>query len=254
MNENENLVAEVTENTENTAEETRQPKTYTDDEVNEIVGRKKSILEKKLRKEYEAKYGELETVLKAGMGKEDMGEITNDLREFYTKRKGIKIEKKPEYSAKEIETLARAEADEIIGYGYDEVVDEVDRLTKIGAANMTARDKAVFKILAEHRQNTENSRELSSLGVTEDVYNSKEFQEFKGKFNANTPIKDIYDIYNKTLPKKEFKNPGSMKSATSDDNRVKDFYSYEEAQKFTTKDFDKNPELFKAVQASMTKW
>ena len=254
MNENENLVTEVTENTENTAEETRQPKTYTDEEVNEIVGRKKSILEKKIRKEYEAKYGELETVLKAGMGKEDMGEITNDLREFYTKRKGIKIEKKPEYSAKEIETLARAEAEEIIGYGFDEVVDEVDRLTKIGAANMTARDKAVFKILAEHRQNTENSRELSSIGVTEDVYNSKEFQEFKGKFNANTPIKDIYDIYNKTLPKKEFKNAGSMKSATSNDNGVKDFYSYEEAQKFTTKDFDKNPALYKAVCDSMNKW
>ena len=254
MNENENLVVETTENTENTAEETRQPKTYTDDEVNEIVGRKKSILEKKLRKEYEAKYGELETVLKAGMGKDDMGEITNDLREFYTKRKNIKIEKKPEYSAKDIEALAKADADEIIGYGYDEVVDEVDRLTKIGAANMTARDKAVFKILAEHRKNAENSRELSSIGVTEDVYNSKEFQEFKGKFNANTPIKDIYDIYNKTLPKKEIKNPGSMKSATSNDNVVKEFYSYEEAQKFTTKDFDKNPALYKAVEDSMKKW
>ena len=254
MNENENLVTEVTENTEKPAEETRQVKTYTVDEVNDIVGKKKSILEKRLRKEYDAKYGELETVLKAGLGKEDIGEITNDLREFYTTRKNIKIEKKPEYSAKEIETLAKAEAEEIIGYGFDEVVDEVDRLTKIGVANMTARDKAVFKILAEHRQNTENSRELSSIGVTEDVYKSKEFTEFRSKFNANTPIKDIYDIYNKTLPKKEFKNPGSMKSATVEDNGVKDYYSFEEAQKFTTKDFDKNPALYKAVVASMTKW
>ncbi len=253
MNENENLVVDTTENVEQTTEETRQPKTYTDDEVNEIVGRKKSILEKKLRKEYEAKYGELESVLKAGMGKEDMGEITNDLRKFYGS-KGVKIEKKPEYSAKDIEALAKADADEIIGYGDDEVADEVDRLTKIGAANMTARDKAVFKILAEHRQNAENTRELSSIGVTEDVYNSKEFKEFRGKFNANTPIKDIYDIYNKTLPKKEIKNPGSMKTTTPADNGVKDFYSFEEAKKFTTKDFDKNPALYKAVMASMTKW
>lgn len=253
MNENENLVVDTTENTENTAEETRQPKTYTDDEVNEIVGRKKSILEKRLRKEYDAKYGELETVLRAGMGKEDIGEITEDLRKFYGSKK-IKIDKKPEYSAKDIEALAKADADEIIGYGYDEVVDEVDRLTKIGAANMSARDKAVFKILAEHRQNAENTRELSSIGVTEDVYNSREFKEFRGKFNANTPIKDIYDIYTKTLPKKEIKNPGSMKSTTPADNGVKDFYSFEEAKKFTTKDFDKNPELYKAVMASMAKW
>lgn len=254
MNENENLVVETTENTENTAEETRQPKTYTEDEVNSIVGKKKSILEKKLRKEYEAKYGGLMETLEAGMGKKDsVEEMTESIRKSY-ESKGVKINKKPEYSAKDIEALAKADADEIIGYGYDEVVDEVDRLTKIGAANMSARDKAVFKILAEHRQNAENTRELSSIGVTEDVYNSQEFKEFRGKFNANTPIKDIYDIYSKTLPKKEFKNPGSMKSATVEDNGVKDFYSYEEAQKFTTKDFDKNPELYKAVMASMTKW
>ena len=32
------------------------------------------------------------------------------------------------------------------------------------------------------------------------------------------------------------------------------FYSYEEAVKFTKSDFDKNPELLKAVEASMSKW
>jgi hypothetical protein len=47
---------------------------------------------------------------------------------------------------------------------------------------------------------------------------------------------------------------GSMKTNTSEDNGVKDFYSYEEAKKFTKADFDKNPELFKAVEASMSKW
>ena len=119
---------------------------------------------------------------------------------------------------------------------------------------MTAREKAVFKVLAEHRQNAERSRELSKIGVTEELYNSAEFKEFAGKFNSNTPIKDIYDIYNKTIPKKEFKTMGSMKNNASADSGVKEFYSRDEALKFTKSDFDKNPELFKAVQASMLKW
>ena len=59
MNENEILVAdEVTENAEQTAEET--PKTYTQDEVNEIVGKRIARKEAKIRKEYERRYGDLE--------------------------------------------------------------------------------------------------------------------------------------------------------------------------------------------------
>jgi hypothetical protein len=47
---------------------------------------------------------------------------------------------------------------------------------------------------------------------------------------------------------------GSMKNTTAGNAAVKDFYSYEEAVKFTKSDFDKNPELLKAVEASMSKW
>ena len=47
---------------------------------------------------------------------------------------------------------------------------------------------------------------------------------------------------------------GSMKNSTSDDGTVKDFYTRDEALKFTKKDFDRNPALFKAVEQSMLKW
>jgi hypothetical protein len=255
--ENEKILVpdEGAENTEQTVEKTE--KTYTEAEFNakldEVLGKKIARNEAKLRKEYDRKYGELETVLRAGMGKEDVGEITEDLRKFYGS-KGVKIEKKPQYSAKDIEALAKADADEIIGYGDDEVAEEVDRLAALGADKMSARDKAVFKRLAEHRQKADMSRELSSLGVTEDVYNSEEFKEFKSMFDPKTPIAKVYETYAKTLPKKEFKNPGSMKTTTSGDSGVKDFYTYEESLKFTKKDFDKNPALYEAVCKSMHKW
>jgi hypothetical protein len=93
---------------------------------------------------------------------------------------------------------------------------------------------------------------LAGIGVTEDVYNSKEFQEFAGKFNPNTPSKDIYDIYAKTV-KKPIKTMGSMKSSAPETG-VKDFYSFEEASKFSRKDLDKNPALYQAVRNSMSRW
>lgn len=257
MFENENLVAEeAAENTEQTVEETPE-KTYTEAEFNakldEVLGKKIARREAKIRKEYERKYGDLENVLKAGTGKQSVEDLTSTFAKFY-ESKGIKINKQPDYSTKDVEVLARAEADEIIHSGYDEVVEEVDRLSAIGVAKMTAREKAVFKALAEHRQTAERDRELTKIGVGREVYESQAFKDFAGKFSPNTPITDIYDIYQKTQPKKEFKTMGSMKNSTSADGTVKDFYTRDEALQFTKKDFDKNPALYKAVEASMLKW
>lgn len=248
-----NLVTEeVAENVEQTTEETT-PKTYTQEEVDAIVGKRLARKEAQIKKTYERKYGDLEEVLKAGTGKQDVGEITDTFAKFY-QSKGIKIPQKTDYSAKDLEVLARAEADEIIRSGFEDVIEEADRLKELGASNMTARERAVFKVLAEHIKNAERSQELSKLGVTEDVINSQEFKDFQSKFNPNTPISDIYDIYQKTKPKKEFKTMGSMKNSTSEDGTVKDFYTRDEAMQFTKKDFDKNPALYKAVEASMLKW
>ena len=252
MENNENFVAEqVAENVEQTTEQT--PKMYTQEEVDAIVGKRLARKEARIRKEYDRKYGDLEGVLKAGTGKESIEEMTDTFKQFYQK-KGIQMPEKPAYSDSDIAVLAKADAEDIIRSGYDDVVEEVDRLTALGVANMTAREKAIFKTLAEHRQSAERGRELSKLGVTEDVYNSSEFKDFAGKFNPNTPIRDIYDLYAKTQPKKEIRTMGSMKNSTTDDGTVKDFYTRDEALRFTKKDFDKNPALYKAVEASMLKW
>jgi hypothetical protein len=254
MLENENLVTEVIENVEQTTEEiVEQPKMFTQEDMNQAVSKGKARERAKIRKEYEKKYGDLENVLRAGTGKESVEEMTDTFAKFY-ESKGIKLPEKPIYSDKDIEVLAKAEANEIISSGFDEVVEEVDRLADLGLENMTARDKAYFKVLAEYRQKTERQNELSKIGVTEDEYNSKEFQDFAGMFKSNIPIAEIYKQYNKTKPKKEIKPMGSMTNKTSEDGTVKDFYTRDEALQFTKADFDKNPALFKAVQESMLKW
>ncbi len=255
MFENENLVAdEVTENVEQTTEETQQNvKTYTQEEVDAIVGKRLARQETKIRKDYDRKYGRLEEVLKAGTGKDSVDDMTDTFEKFY-ESKGIKINKKPDYSEKDIGSLARVDADEIIRAGYEDVVDEVERLAEIGVENMTAREKATYKILAEHRTNAERSNELAKIGVPADEYDSPEFKAFATKFNSDTPITEIYDIYSKTKPKKEIKTAGSMKNSNSIDNGVKEYYSPEEAKKFTQAEINNNPALVEAIERSMRKW
>lgn len=251
MENNENFVAQAAENVEQTTEQT--PKMFTQEEVNEIVGKAKARTKAKIEKDYQRKYGGIESVLKAGMGKEDIGEIEKDLREFYGKKPGIKLPEEPKYSQKDLEVLAKAEADEIIRSGFEDVVEETERLAAIGVENMTAREKAMFKTLAEHRQAAERSEKLNALGASDEIINSQEFKDFQKMFHPDTPIEKVYETYQKTQPKKEIHTTGSMKH-TAKESGVKDYYSFEEASKFTKKDFDNNPALFRAVERSMAKW
>lgn len=254
---NENLVQETenveTQTTEQIEVQEQAQKTYTQDELDAIVGKRIARNTAKIRKEYEKKYGELEEVLKAGTGKEDLVDMTNTFRQFY-EEKGVKIPQKQNYSYsdKDLEVLAEADAREYAD--YEDVKEELDRLADIGVANMTAREKALFRVLADREKHTRESKELAKIGVTEDVYGSKEFKDFAKQFTTNTPITTIYNIYNKTKPQKEIKTMGSMKTNTAQDAGVKEFYTVDEARRFTKKDFDKNPALYEAVQRSMHKW
>ena len=258
FNENEDLVLNDTENveaaTEEPVEQEEKPaKSYTDEEFKQIVGKKLARREAKITKQFERKYGELEKVLKAGTGLETVEEMTEAFKNYYQGR-NVEIPSEPAISDKDMEVLAKAEAEDIISGGYEEVVEEVERLKGIGLDKMNQRDKALFRALANYRNNAERGKELAKIGVTEDVYNGQEFKEFAAKFSSSTPVREIYEIYMKAKPQKEVFIPGSMKHETSDDGTIKEYYTREEALKFTKEDFDKNPQLFKAVEKSMLKW
>lgn len=262
--ENENLVTDVTENVEQPTEEVvvteeviEEPKTYTEEELNarvdELLAKKIARKEARIRKEYDKKYGKLENVLKAGTGEDDLNTITDNLSSFYAK-KGIQIPTEPTYSESDMKVLANAEAQSIIDSGFDEVVEEVDRLAELGADNMTPREKLVFTKLAEYRKSEQDRVELAKIGVGEKALEDEEFIEFASKLNPNMSVKDKYEMYTQYKPKPKVETMGSMKNNTSKDTGVKDFYTRDEALKFTKKDFDKNPALFKAVEQSMLKW
>jgi hypothetical protein len=106
----------------------------------------------------------------------------------------------------------------------------------------------VFKALAEHRHKAEQERELSAMGVGEDVWGSDEFKKFAGNFRADIPIKDVYDIYRKTK-QKPITSMGSMKQGQR--SAAKDYYTPEEIERLTEEDLD-DPKVWDAVRRSMT--
>ncbi len=254
MENNENLVL-GTENVETTTEEIPvvEEKSYKQSELDSIVGKAKGRAKAQAKKEYDRTYGNLIDVLKAGTGKESVEELTETFTKFY-KSKGVDIPQKPTYSDKDIEVLARVDAEDFISSGIEEVTEEANRLADIGAERMTPREKALFVKLNEYINDTESGRELEKIGVKEDVYRSDDFKKFAKKFDSKTPITEIYDIYHKTQPKKEFKTMGSVKHTASDSGAVKEFYSVEEARKFSQEDLNKNPALYEAIKRSMLKW
>lgn len=276
MDNNENVVVETTENVEVQATETiaegteatanvndnvTEEKLYTQADVDRLVNakvdellpRKLERAKSKLQREYQERYGRTETVLNAGLGTTNIDDATKKLADFY-EAKGIVIPKEPKYSEADLQVLANAEANEIINSSYEDLVEEVDRLADKGIDRMTAREKLVFTKLAEERKRQESIKDLASIGVKPEALNDSDYLEFANKLNPSLSAKEKYEMYMKIKPKPKVETIGSMKGATSKDNGVKDFYTYEESLKFTKADFDRNPELYKAVEKSMQKW
>ncbi len=250
-------VAQPTEEVVVTEEVIEQPKTYTEEELNarvdELLAKKIARKEARIRKEYDKKYGKLENVLKAGTGEDDINTITNTLSDFYTK-KGIQMPTEPTYNESDMRLLANAEADSIIASGFDDVVEEVDRLAELGVENMTSREKLVFTKLAEYRKTEQDRKDLAKIGVSESALQDNDFIEFASKLNPSMSTKEKYEMYTQYKPKPKVETMGSMKNTTNNDTGVKDFYTRDEALKFTKKELDNNPALFKAIEQSMLKW
>lgn len=242
----EELVDGAKETTQEVVEETPAVETFTKEQVDEMIAKKLARKEAKIRKEYDRKYGRLENVLKAGTGVEDLEQMTDTFTDFYTK-KGIEIPKQPVHSQRDLEYLAERDANEIIEGGYDEIKEELNRLSDIGFDNMTASDKHIFMKLKNEADRITNENELKSIGVTE---LPADFKDFSEKLNPNLSMKEKYDMYTKLNPNKKKVEPmGSMKSGQV--NKVKDYYSEDEISRLSLDDLN-DPKVWEAVRKSMT--
>lgn len=236
---------------EDAEEEPEKVRTFTQDEVNEMMDKRIKRERRKLDREYKeelSKYKELAYLTQKGLETDDFDEAIDKTREFYDK-KGIKYS--PEVNTRDEEILANAYAQEILEDcdSIEDIEDAIKDLSKKGA-RMTDRDALVIKGLDNEVKSRKRLAELSALGVSEEIYNSKSFKDFESKFNKETPISDIYEIYNTTQKaEKQIQNPGSMKSVPSTEK--KDFISEKEYDRMTEKEIEENMDL---IRASMSRW
>ena len=250
---NESLGSDGLDDASSNEDNGEQIKTFTQEEVDAIVQKRLARKERDYQKEL-SKYKSTEEVLKTGLGATDISDAEDKLREFYEEQ-GIKLPErvKPGLTEHQLELLAKDDAQEIIDSGDAEK--EASKLAAKGWANMNQQERVIFNTLFDHINHEKQINELRNIGVKSDILDSKEFKDFASKFNTNTSIVDIYDLYSKSHKEsKTAEKMGSMKSTSTQDNGVKDFYSREEALKFTKEDLDKNPDLYKAIERYMYKW
>lgn len=235
-------------------------------EQNEVVNDKNSFTDEqkaqmtkiiqdrvnRVKKVEERKYSELVNVLSAGLGTNNLEELTKKAKAFYQEQ-GVEIPSKPSYNEDEERILANAEASNIINLGYDEIVNETDEMMNRGFADLSPREKLVYKTLAEKRKEIENVKALESIGVKRETIESDDFKNFTQKFNSDTSLTDIYEMYSKLQPKEDVQPIGSMKSSSPKDDEIKEYYSPEEFDKLTKEQLD-NPKIWEAVMKSRLKW
>lgn len=238
--------------------EEKEVKTFTqkqlDDIVTDRVRRERNTAkrsEDNIRREYEEKLADIENIIKAGFGSDNLDDGLNRITEL-CKNKGIKIpERKNSYSQSDLEVLANHAADEIIADGYDAVDLELKKLANKGAERMTAREKLIFAKLNDTKKVLDSEKELASIGVKPEILHSKEFKDFADKFTGSKfSMKEVYEMYAKeNKPKPKAKPIGSM--INNNPGKEKDFISEAEYDKMTDKEIEENMDL---IRKSMRSW
>lgn len=224
------------------------------DEFNEMIKPRLNRKDREYQKEL-SKYKDTENVLRSTLNVKDNEDVNEKLREYY-ENEGVKLPNRyePGLSLKEIEALAKSDVEDIIAEGDDAIYNEAERLANIGYNNLNEREKVVFNSLAEKLTKKKEITELQKLGADEKLLEDRDFTSFKNQFNSNTPIKTIFELYQKTTTSKaDIKPMGSMKDTNAKSNTEKDYYTPEDVEKLTDEDWNK-PGVWEKVRASQRKW
>ena len=246
-------IVDTSENNIETEKEQVNTKTYSQEDVDAMI---KEIHEKnqkawdkrwgqeksKMEREFEKK-SELTNLLMKQTGSNSIEDLLNTTYEEY----GMERPK----NTRDEERLGKLDAQELLELDYDQIEEEANRLASI--TNRNARENATFmelgKYLTEKKTETKRKQELKESGIEEDLYNSQDFQSFMSKFNSNTPLKDISDMYSKMngTPKKKPFSAGSLKN-----NPIKqttDTFTREEFDELTAEDL-KDPKIYEKAMKS----
>lgn len=211
----------------------------TEEKIRDRLARDRASRERKQSQEI-AKYKQLESIMKAGLGVETLDEAISKSSDFY-KGQGVNIPTYQEDSyrtEREERILAEADAKELISFGKQEMEEEANRIAAIPESKRTLREKTVFNTLCKELINLRDIDTLKEKGYEVDLLNEKKFVDFRKQFNVNTPIESIVGMY-KQINKVNVEKPASAGSAKSESRPTDETFSAERINSMTPQEIMK---------------
>lgn len=263
--ENEEVVEEldVIDTSENNVEETEQQdtKTYSEDEVLARIEEVKAQMKEDNQKAWNKRWGQEKAKMEREFAKKNEAvnffmQQTNtnnvdDLLNYSYEQYGVeRPSAKP--NSRDEEILGKHDANEILELGDDMIEEEANRLAGM---KRTAREEATFVELGNYLTNKKAEaklkQEIKENGIDESLLDSQDFKSFMNKFNKDTSLTDIVNIYNQT------KNPVVKKekpfsAGSSNGKKMKEeteFFTEEEFMALTAEDL-KNPRIYEKAMKS----
>lgn len=260
MNENEeNVELEVNDlNNASEVEKEVQPetKTYSQEEVDEMIkgiheknqkawdkrwGREKSKMEEGF-----SKYKEASELIMKQTGANSIDDLLNNAYQQYGVERPVTAR-----SSKDEERLGKLDAQDVLELDYEDILEEVNLLSDI--KDRTPREEAKFvelgKYLTEKQKQDKLSKEIKENGFDEGVIQSDDFKNFASKFNENTSLKDIMDIYSSTKQPAKSKPFSAGSAKGTGVKEESEFFTEEEFRNLTAEDL-KNPNIYRKAMQS----
>lgn len=256
MEENQNVEGvNETGASEEVVENSEQTKTYSQEEVDALIaennknnqkawdkrwGQEKSKMERQFEKERE-----LSELLRSQTDAKDIDELLDISYQQYGKERPS--------NSKDEEILGKNDAKEILELDMESIESEANRLA---SKKRNAREEATFlelgNFLTTKKAEAKRKEEIKEAGIDEALLDNSEFKEFMSKFNKDTSLKDIYDIYSKTNTNSKKDKPfsaGSLKGNAGKEES--EYFTQEEFMALTAKDLE-NPKIYEKAMRSRT--
>jgi hypothetical protein len=264
--ENEEVVEEldVIDTSENNVEETEQQdtKTYSEDEVLARIEEVKAQMKEDNQKAWNKRWGQEKAKMEREFAKQNEA-INLFMQQTNTKSVEDLLNYSYEQYGVERPTNQRSQEDEMILGQYDAksileldddfIAEEAERLSHL---KRSAREDATFmelgRYLTEKKEKAQLEKEIKESGIDESLLNNQDFKDFRSKFNKETSLADIVNIYSSTQKTPVEKKTKPFSAGSSTGKVIKEeteFFTEDEFMALTAEDL-KNPRIYEKAMKS----
>ena len=252
--------------TQNSEEVVEEEKKYSQSDIDKAVKSRLSIEKRRNERELEKKerelekYKELESTIRSGIKADSLDDLLQKTKGFYEEQ-GIEVKKyESSASVRDSRRLGSMDAKDLIEISeFNEIRARANELANKKDSNrINIREEAEFMELGKYLSRQEKIQTLREKGIDDSILEEKGFEDFMKKFSKDTPILEIYDLFekiNNADESKKTEKPRSTGSVKSNPNKeeVKDYYSPKDVDKLTAQDL-RNPRIYQKVMESRLKW